>query len=113
MKTRARERSHAAFRAELLADPKVKAAYEALEPEFALFMELRRARHRAGLTQAAVARRMGTQPPAVARIEAAGGGTSPSLRTLQRYATAVGCRLEVRLRPLGRATGRGVRRQAA
>lgn len=113
MKKRARRKSHAAFRAELLADPKVKAAYEALEPEFALFMELRRARHRAGLTQAAVARRMGTQPPAVARIEAPDGATSPSLRTLQRYAAAVGCRLVVRLRPLRQAAGRGARRRAA
>ena len=101
MKTRAKVKSHDAFRAELLADPKAKAAYDTLEPEFALFLELRRARQRAGLSQAAVARRMGTKAPAVSRIEAAGAhGPSPSVRTLQRYAAALGCRLDVRLQPL-------------
>ena len=44
---------------------------------------------------------MGTQTPAVARLEAGGGSRrhSPSVATLRKYAQAVGCRLEIRLRP--------------
>jgi len=59
------------------------------------------ARRRAGLTQAQVAEKMGTKTPAIARLEAGGGAKrhSPSLATLRKYAEAVGCWLEVRLRP--------------
>ena len=44
---------------------------------------------------------MGTKTPAVARLEAGGGSRrhSPSVATLRKYARAVGCRLEIRLRP--------------
>src|SRR5712691_11213641 len=85
----------------LLKKPAVRAEYEAQAEEFALLDELLRARQRAGLTQAEVAARMGTQMPAVARLEAGGGSKrhSPSIATLRKYAAAVGCRLEVRLRP--------------
>lgn len=84
----------------ILKKPEVRAAYDAQAEEFSLLDELRRARRRAGLTQAEVASRMGTKTPAVARLES-GGGTkrhSPSIATLRRYAAAVGCRLEVNLR---------------
>jgi transcriptional regulator with XRE-family HTH domain len=85
----------------MLKDPRVRAEYDAQSPEFALLDELLGARRRAGLTQAEVARRMGTKTPAVARLEAGGGskGHSPSVATLRKYAEAVGCRLEIRLRP--------------
>jgi predicted transcriptional regulator len=52
-------------------------------------------RHAAGLSQAEVAARMGTSQPAVARLEA--GGMDVRLSTLERYAAAVGRRLELRL----------------
>jgi predicted transcriptional regulator len=85
----------------MLKNPAVKVEFEAQEEEFALLDELLRARRRAGLTQGEVAARMGTKAPAVARLECGGGnrGRSPSLATLRRYASAVGCRLEIRLRP--------------
>src|SRR5437016_1628894 len=84
----------------MLEQPAVKAEYNAQAEEFALLDELLRARQRAGLTQAEVAARMGTKTPAVARLEAGGGSQkhSPSIATLRRYAEAVGCRLEIRLR---------------
>jgi transcriptional regulator with XRE-family HTH domain len=90
-------RSHDELLVQLLADPGVAAEYEALGEEFAVFDELTRARRQAGLTQAEVAQRMGTKPPAISRIEAPDAKHSPSLRTLQKYAQAVGCRLEIRL----------------
>jgi transcriptional regulator with XRE-family HTH domain len=81
--------------------PAVKAEYDAQAEEFALLDELLKARRRGGLTQAEVAARMGTKTPAVARLEAGGGSRrhSPSVATLRKYAQAVGCRLEIRLRP--------------
>ena len=54
------------------------------------------ARLRAGLTQDAVAERMGTTKSAVSRLESAGKHV-PSLATLTRYASAVGCELQVKL----------------
>jgi transcriptional regulator with XRE-family HTH domain len=85
----------------MLKDPAVKTEYDAQAEEFALLDELLKARRRAGLTQAQVAARMGTKTPAVARLEAGGGSRqhSPSVATLRKYARAVGCRLEIRLRP--------------
>ena len=84
----------------MLKRPAVKAEYDAQAEEFALLDELLRARRRAGLTQAEVAVRMGTKAPAVARLEASGGGKghSPSVATLRKYAEAVGCRLEIKLK---------------
>jgi len=92
-------RTYEQFKGQALSDPEVRAEYDALESEFALFDELLKARKRAGLTQAEVAERMDTKPPAVARLEAGGGSArhSPSVATLRRYAEAVGCQLEIRL----------------
>ena len=56
------------------------------------------ARARAGLTQDAVAERMGTTKSTISRLEAA-GKHSPSLSTLKRYAQAVGCELQITLVP--------------
>ncbi|MEX0702613.1 MAG: helix-turn-helix transcriptional regulator [Planctomycetales bacterium] len=89
----------------MLKQPAVRAEYDAQAEEFALLDELLRARRRAGLTQAEVAARMGTKAPAVARLEGSGGSPrhSPSVDTLRKYARAVGCELEIRLRPRKRA----------
>ena len=84
------------LKSEMLANPKVEAAYDALGPEFELVRELLAARKRAGLTQAEVARRMRTTQSAVARMES--GRRTPSLESLRRYATATGTRAVVRLK---------------
>ena len=82
-------------------DPEFKKEYDALESEFALFDELLKARHNAGLTQAELAERMGTKTPAIARLESAGSSNkhSPSIATLLKYADAVDCGLEIKLVP--------------
>jgi len=85
-------------KAELLANPGVRLAYDAQAPEFELARELIAARTQAGLTQGDVAARMGTTQSVVARIES-GRGT-PSMRTVQRFASAVGARAVVRMEPL-------------
>src|SRR3954471_22399015 len=93
--------THKALVKKMLKQPDVKAEYDAQAEEFALLDELLRARRKAGLTQAEVAARMGTKTPAVARLEAGGGSRrhSPSVATLRKYARAVGCRVEIRLKP--------------
>ena len=73
-------------------------AYDALETEYQVANELITARSRAGLTQDVVAQRMGTTKSAVSRLERAGKHT-PSVGTLQRYASAVGCELKIELVP--------------
>ncbi len=73
-------------------------AYESLELEYALASQMLKARAKAGLTQDAVAERMGTTKSAISRLEAAGRHT-PSLATLKKYAAAVGCELQVKLVP--------------
>jgi DNA-binding transcriptional regulator YiaG len=87
-------RSFAAFKRKQLKDPAFKAAYDALEEEFALIGELLKARTRAKLTQAQVARRMGTSQSAVARLES---GRAPSLASLRKYAAATGSKIEIKL----------------
>jgi len=77
------------------ADPRFRQAYEALKPEFAIARQLITARSRAGLSQAEVARKMGTTQSTVARLES--GQRLPAMSSLQRYADAIGHRLEVRL----------------
>jgi len=85
------------FKARALARPDVKREYDRLAEEFEFLDEILRARAAAGLTQAEVAARIGTTQSAVARLESAVGGHSPSIATLQRYAAALGYKLQVRL----------------
>ena len=57
--------------------------------------ELVKARLRAGLSQAELARRMGTSQSAIARLES--GQTLLSPKALLRYADATGSRFRLRL----------------
>ncbi len=71
-------------------------AYNALALEYQVAGQMLKARSRAGLTQDAVAARMGTTKSAISRLESA-SKHAPSLATLKRYARAVGCELQVKL----------------
>lgn len=89
-------RTHEKVVEKLMSRPGVRAEVERLErEEFALLNVLLKARHEAGLSQAQVAKRMGTQAPAVARLERAlaTGKHSPSVATLRKYVSACGKRL--------------------
>ena len=88
--------SHNQLVTKLMARPGVRAEVDRLErEESALLDALLKARQDAGLTQAQVAERMGTQAPSVARLERAlaTGKHSPSVATLRRYVKACGRRL--------------------
>jgi len=81
----------------LLENPEFRAEYEKADVEFALIEALVRARTNAKLSQAELAAKIGTTQSAIARLE--GGGVSPSLSTLKRYAQATGSRLQIDLVP--------------
>ena len=85
------------FKARALARPDVRRAYDGLAEEFELLDEILKARAAAGLTQAEVAARIGTTQCAVASLESEIAKHSPSIATLQRYASALGYKLQVRL----------------
>jgi ribosome-binding protein aMBF1 (putative translation factor) len=85
----------------LLKNPEVRKAYDALEEEFALAAAVAKARMRAGLSQAELARRMKTTQSTVARLESGRG--RPSTRTLARFAKATGHRLTIRFEPVRRS----------
>ena len=84
----------------LMRRPAVRAEVERLErEESALLDALLKARQEAGLSQAEVASRMGTQAPSVARLERAlaTGKHSPSVATLRKYVKACGKDLVVKI----------------
>ena len=86
-------------------DPEYRREYDALEEEFALIAAVAKARARAGLSQAQLAKRMKTTQSAVARLESGRG--KPSTRTLTRFAKATGHRLKISFEPVrGKKTGR-------
>lgn len=89
---------HAAFLKKARKRSGFSSAYTALAIEYAVAKEMLAARARAGLTQEAVASRMGTSKSTVSRLESA-GKHAPSLTTLKKYAKAVGCKVEIRLVP--------------
>ena len=92
--------THKQMVSKMLKNSAVKAEVDKLNrEEFAILDEILAARKESGLTQAQIAKLMGTQAPAVARLESslANGKHSPSLNTLRKYAAAVGKKIELHL----------------
>jgi transcriptional regulator with XRE-family HTH domain len=101
------------FKQRALARPDVKAAYDATAAEFSFLDQILKARSEAGMTQAEVARRIGTTQSAIARLESPGAKHSPSLSTLQKYAEALGYTLELRFVKESRAAYGSAARKVA
>ena len=93
--------THEDLKQRALSNPNIKRAYDSLDAEFTLLEQMLSARRSAGLSQAEVAKRMGTKPPAITRLESSlgNGKHSPSLATIQKYAHALGYELEIKLVP--------------
>ena len=104
------ERTLKEFKARALSKPEVRKAYDQLSDEFAFLDEVLKARAASGLTQAEVAARVGTTQSAIARLESPSAGHSPSVGTLQKYAKALGFKVEIRFVPdaglVNRSSGR-------
>lgn len=85
--------SYKKFRAKLLKNKEFRAAYDALEPEFALAAAIIEKRIKKGLTQTALARKMKTKQSAIARLES--GDYNPTVAFLGKVAKALDTRLEI------------------
>lgn len=83
--------------AEELRDPDVRREHERTALAHAVAMRLIRYRTEHGLSQTALARQLGLQQPAVARLEA--GDHEPSLATLARLARGLGIDFSVEITP--------------
>ncbi len=81
---------------EQMKNPEFRAAYDALEPEYALIRQLIDLRIKRGLSQRELARRAGMQQPTLARVES---GKTASLRTLRRVADALNADVRVSIVP--------------
>jgi DNA-binding XRE family transcriptional regulator len=81
---------------ELLADPEFKAEVDKLEPQFRLVRSLIACRRAKGLSQAALAEKVGTKQAAIARLES--GRANPTLKFLLKVADALDAEVELRPR---------------
>jgi DNA-binding XRE family transcriptional regulator len=81
------------WQAQQLKDPEFVAAANELEPGY----QVARLRIQRGLTQAQLAELVGTRQPSIARLE--NGSSVPSLSFLDRVATALDARIELRVVP--------------
>ena len=80
-------------------DPDFAEGLEEGYSDFKIGVMLRHAREKAGLTQEQLAERLATQKSAISRIENHAGDIR--LSTIERYASAVGRRLFLELKPQG------------
>jgi transcriptional regulator with XRE-family HTH domain len=83
-------------------DPELRAEYDELEPAYLVAREILRVRGEMGISQAELARRMGTSQSVVSRLENMEG--SPNLRTVIALAKALDRKVELRFVPEGTKT---------
>ena len=74
-------------------DANYQQEYNKLAAEFDLATMLTLAREESGLSQLEIAKRMNTKQSVIARLESADG--NPTLKTLSRYAEAIGGHLQI------------------
>ena len=77
-----------------LKNPRIKAEYDKLQPEFAVIQAIIDARARKGVTQAVLAEEVGTKQSVISRLES--GRANPTVGFLQKLAQALDTRLEIR-----------------
>ena len=79
---------------EALKNPKFKAEYDRLQPEFALIGAMIEARMKKGITQEKLAKKIGTKQSVISRLES--GRANPSVAFLKKLAQALNTHLEIR-----------------
>lgn len=82
--------------AEQMRDPEFKKAWADLEPEFQVLKAMIKAREKTGISQAELARRVGTKQSVISRLER-GAFSKATLETIKKMADALDLRLEIRL----------------
>jgi predicted transcriptional regulator len=95
-----KSRKYEDFKAELLADPEVRAEYEALEPEFRLIRSIISRRNELNISQEQLARLVGTKQSGISRLERSDGNVT--INTLRRIADALDADLDISLKARSR-----------
>lgn len=85
------------FLKDSLKNPKIKAEYDKLQPEFTLIQAVIDARLKKGLTQEDLAEKIGTKQSVISRLES--GNANPSFAFLKRIAQALNFQLEIKFTP--------------
>ncbi|MEX1237324.1 MAG: helix-turn-helix transcriptional regulator [Pseudomonadales bacterium] len=83
------------FKKKALEKPRVKAAYDELDPAYQLRKKLIEIRQRAGLTQEEIASLLNTNKSNISRLESVDSSISPKLSTISEYARAAGYRIKI------------------
>jgi ribosome-binding protein aMBF1 (putative translation factor) len=96
--THTKTRTSKKLKDQWLKDAEIRKEYEALRTEFQLAEDLIKARTKAKVTQAELARRIGTKSTAISRLESPNYGKA-SISMLKKVAQALGCELQIRLVP--------------
>jgi len=91
------------FKKAALSRPEVKAEYERLAATYELRKKLIGIRKAAGFTQEQMARALKTQKSNISRLENVDSKNSPTLSTIERYASAAGFKLEINFVPQRRS----------
>lgn len=84
-----------AYKKQVLKNKKLKAEYDRIQPEFELINALIEARKSKNLTQAQLAKRIGTKQSVISRLEI--GNANPTLEFLKKMAGALNSRLQISL----------------
>lgn len=86
-------KSYKTFKKQLLKDKTIQQAYNKLEPEFVLVQKLIEKRLKQGLTQAQLAKKLGTKQTAISRLES--GTYNPTIGFLSKVAAALKVKLTI------------------
>jgi ribosome-binding protein aMBF1 (putative translation factor) len=84
------------FKAKALKNPKIKAEYKTLVPEYEVIKIIINQRIKRGWSQTKLAEAIGSRQPVISRLEKGNG--NPSLQTLQKIAQALDLSLKVSMR---------------
>ena len=80
----------------LMKNPEFKKEYDALETEYQLISQMIELRNKYNITQAELAKRIGTTQSNISRLES--GNYNPSVEFLNRVAGAFGKKVDIRFR---------------
>ncbi len=83
------------YKKQALKNPKLKAEYDKLQPEFELINALIEVRKKKGYTQTQLAQKIGTKQSVISRLEI--GRANPTLEFLKKLASALNSTLEIRI----------------
>ena len=93
--------SYREYKEEALRDPKVKAEYDALQPEYDIIQAMIDARKQQHITQKELSERTGITQADISRIE--NGTRNPSLSMMKRIADGLGMCLRLEFIPKQKA----------